>query len=528
MSPTKRRKPNGTTGDPGLMLADRYRLEEPVAAGGMGEVWRATDTLLQRSVAVKLLRASLAEDRVVSERFRREALHAAQMSHPNMAGIYDYVQDDGHRGIVMEFVAGETLADRLARERALSPGDAVRIASGVLSALQAAHDAGIIHRDVKPGNVMLTTSGEVKVTDFGIARAITDTTLTETGMVVGTAHYLSPEQVNGKSATPASDIYSLGAILYEMLSGVKPFQAETPLAVAMRRLTDDPRPLREVRKDIPEPLAQVVARALSRDPDARYASAAGMKLALDGALAAVQPATVPHKIDPDPTQVLPIEEIEPAGAATTVQYARPAREPRLSDRTGAAPAPPVAQRRRREYKRLVLDALLLAIGIGVAVFLLLALTGGDGTVRVPHFIGLTRAEAQAEADRVDLKLAFREEPSDEPRGTVLDQDPRSGALLARGNTITLTLSSGGVTIPPLKGMEKGDAKDLLEKQLGLKVEVTEQPSEEVQEGEVIGTIPPAGQTVEPGGRVDMVVSSGSPDEDGPGRGNPKRKGDGDS
>ncbi|MGH2726771.1 MAG: serine/threonine-protein kinase, partial [Actinomycetota bacterium] len=226
---TAPKKGNGRAKE-AVVLGDRYRLEAQVATGGMGEVWRATDTLLERTVAVKLLRESLAEDPVLSERFRREALMAARLSHPNMADVFDYVQDDARPGIVMEYVDGETLAERIAREGALSVADAVRITSALLAVLQVAHDQGVVHRDVKPGNVMLPPADGVKVTDFGIARATGHETITETGMVVGTAHYLSPEQVSGKPARPESDIYSAGAILYEMLTGKKPFEAETPLA----------------------------------------------------------------------------------------------------------------------------------------------------------------------------------------------------------------------------------------------------------------------------------------------------------
>ncbi len=506
------RASNGGTGAAGVVLADRYRLEEPIAAGGMGEVWRATDTLLERSVAVKLLREALTDDPVVAERFRREALTAAQLSHPNMAGVYDYVKDNGRRGIVMEFVDGETLADRLARDGRLDARESVRVASGVLSALQAAHDAGVIHRDVKPGNVMLTAAGGVKVTDFGIARAASDHTITETGMVVGTAQYLAPEQVSGKPATPASDLYSVGAILYEMLSGRKPFQAETPLAVAMMRLTEGPPPLTKARPKVPARIAQVVERAMALEPGDRYSSADAMAQALGSALSATAPATGPIRHDPEPTEVLPIEGAE----AATVVIPRGAVEPSVSR---------VAEKRRREYKRLGLYAVLLALVIGLIVMGALALTGGGGgTVRVPAFTGMQRAAAEQAADLVDLRLVISEVGSARAKGVVLTQSIEPGTELARGETVKLTISSGvppkpaGLEVPDLRGEDEDEAKEIL-KDDGFAIgEVTHEASTEVEEGKVIRTSPQAGATLEPGDEVDIVVSSGPPERKKRGKG----------
>ncbi|MGH2728368.1 MAG: protein kinase domain-containing protein, partial [Actinomycetota bacterium] len=364
---TAHRKDNGRAGE-AIVLGNRYRLETQVATGGMGEVWRATDTLLERTVAVKLLRESLAEDPVLSERFRREALMAARLSHPNMADVFDYVQEDARPGIVMEYVEGETLAERITRGGALPVADAVRITSALLAVLEVAHDEGIVHRDVKPGNIMLPPAEGVKVTDFGIAQARGHETLTETGMVMGTAHYLSPEQVSGKQATPESDIYSAGAILYEMLTGKKPFEAETPLAVAMRRLTDDPVPPRAHRPDLPETIEHIVMRALARDPRQRFRSANAMRSALESAYAAQPPPT--PRIDPSPTQVLPVADLpDSSGAPTaTIRHAAPTPpHPMLAPEpdpvTGSAPAAAVVRRRRREYRRGLVWLLLIAIGV---------------------------------------------------------------------------------------------------------------------------------------------------------------------
>jgi serine/threonine-protein kinase len=500
----------------GVMLAGRYRLEERIAAGGMGEVWRATDTLLQRVVAVKLLRDSLSEDPVVAERFRREALLAAQISHPNMAGVFDYVQEHDQPGIVMEFVDGESLADRLAREGKLPVADAVRVTSALLAALQSAHDAGIVHRDVKPGNVMLSSNGDVKVTDFGIARATSDHTLTETGTVIGTAHYLAPEQVSGAQATPSSDLYSAGAILYEMLGGRKPFQAETPIAVAMKRLTEDPPALRTLRKDVPEPVEAVVDRALARDPSDRFASAADMRAALDEAYAGVQPATLPQRMDPTPTMVLPVEET--AGAATTVGAM-----PAVSQQTGVGPAALVARRRKREYKRLVGYALLLAAAIGVATLLFLALTGnGQDVFATPNFKGGTIQQARVEADRLHLKLKEIPRDSTLPAGSVTGQTPTAGTPVVSGAEITLGVSTGnppaptGTPVPDVVGQDRADAEDAL-KLAGFKVKVEETQTSSADPGKVVRQDPAFGDMAQRGDTVTIFVAT-EPPKRGKGKG----------
>ena len=484
----------------GEMLADRYRLEGQVAAGGMGEVWLATDTLLQRRVAVKLLRSSLAEDPIVAERFRREALLAAQLSHPNMADVYDYVQQDGRPGIVMEFVEGETLAARIARDGALEVSESVHIASALLSALQKAHDAGIVHRDVKPGNVMLTPSGGVKVTDFGIARAAGDHTLTETGMIVGTAHYLSPEQVSGKPATPASDLYAVGAILYEMLTGRRPFEAEAMIAVAMQRLTVDPAPPRGHRADIPPPVESVVLQAMAREPGARFDSAEGMRSALEEALTVDLPLPA---VDPAPTEVLP---------AAAIAHAAETKAITVSPETGDAPAPAVADRRRREYKRGALILLILAAAVVVGLFAVMSLIGGGSDViQVPSFKGLRIEQARAAAEELGLRVTQVPRECVCPAGQVTGQNIPQGVSVESGQTILLGVSTGeppppaGVAVPDVVGMDREDAEQAL-KQAGFEVKVTELQTNDEDPGTVIGQNPGGGDIAPEGSEVDIVVA----------------------
>jgi serine/threonine-protein kinase len=492
------------------MLADRYELDTQVAAGGMGEVWLATDTLLRRRVAVKLLRESLANDPVVSERFRREALLVAQLSHPNIADVYDYVQQNGRPGIVMEFVEGETLAARIAREGPLNVPQAISIASALLSALQKAHDAGIVHRDVKPGNVIITPAGGVKVTDFGIARAVGDHTLTETGMIIGTAHYLSPEQVSGKPATPASDLYAVGAVVYEMLTGRRPFEAEAMIAVAMQRLTADPTAPRKHRPDIPQSVERVVMQALERDPTDRFDSAEGMRTALEDSL------TEEHPIAP-PTAVLPISDgattqVIGAGAADPTITLTPEPVATADPITGEAPARAVAARRRRDYKRAVSLSLVLAAGAVAAVFVILALTGGgQDLVRVPNFKGMRIEQARAAADRlgIDVREVARECTC--PAGEVTGQNVPAGVSVASGQSILLGVSTGvppapaGVPVPDVVGMERDIASDVL-KRAGFVVKVTELETDQADPDRVIGQEPGADEIQPRGSEVAIVVA----------------------
>src|SRR3954454_21567042 len=255
---------------PDFTLGDRYRLQQRIAIGGMGEVWRATDALLGRRVAVKGVKPEDAADPHFVERFRNEARHTASLSDPGIANVFDYGEVGDKAYLVMEFVDGEPLSTVLARDGRLSPASTLDIVGQAALALQAAHEAGVIHRDVKPGNILIRPDGVVKVTDFGIARVVDAAPVTQTGMVVGTAAYLSPEQASGRSTTAASDIYSLGVVAYECLSGERPFRADSPVGVAMAHATATPPPL---PRDVPPLVAGFVMQAMEKDPARRHPSA---------------------------------------------------------------------------------------------------------------------------------------------------------------------------------------------------------------------------------------------------------------
>ncbi len=414
-------------------LGGRYRLEGQIAAGGMGTVWAAHDETLDRRVAVKVLNESLAHDDRFVERFRREALAAAALMHPNIAGVFDYAEDDGRPYIVMELLDGETLAQRIGRMGALDPPLVVRIGADVADALAAAHEAGLVHRDVKPANVMLTERGDVKVMDFGIAASsLGGTGLTGTGMVMGTARYLSPEQAAGGQATPASDLYSLGAVLYEMLTGRPPFERKTPVATAMAHVNDTPTPVRDVRPDTPPELAALVDRCLEKDPAARPGSAADVAAAL----------RAEGNVTPDAdTAVLAVP-----GPGATLELPSPVAPPSSGPAApGGRPTTrrlPPAWRSRR--------ALLVAIAVAAVLAILLAilLSGGGGEVKVPAFRGRSRAQAVRLAERVGVHPVFVARESVEPTGTVIRQRPSPGTEVLAGSDVILVVSKGPATSAP--------------------------------------------------------------------------------
>ncbi len=289
-----------------MILADRYELFDVVGRGGMGEVWAARDLRLDRSVAVKLLSAHMASEAGVRERFEAEARSAARLSHPNVVQVFDSGEHDGVPYLVMELLPGRTLADEVALGP-LDPESVRRVGMEVLGALEASHQAGILHRDIKPGNVLLAADGRVKVGDFGIAKSTEGVSLTSTGMIVGTAAYLAPERVAGQLATPQSDLYAVGVVLYEALSGRKPFQADTPLGLMRAVEAHQAIPLAEARPGLETSLVATVERAMAKDPRRRFSSAAAMAAALgeDGAGAESGTATLANAV-PSSTEVLSV------------------------------------------------------------------------------------------------------------------------------------------------------------------------------------------------------------------------------
>ena len=467
-------------------LLDRYHLEDRIAAGGMGTVWAAQDERLGRRVAVKMLKDDLAGDSKFVERFRREARAVAALGHPNIANVFDYGEDHGKHFIVMELVDGRDLARLLREDGPMDPGRAVGIAAQACEALGHAHLAGVIHRDVKPGNVMIGDDDRVKVTDFGIARAQGDSSLTATGSVLGTSHYLSPEQAEGGPIGPSADVYSMGCVLYEMLTGAVPFTGDSPVGIAMRHVSEEVPAPSSLATDVPSTIDDVVAKATAKDPRDRFAD--GREMA--AALAHAGDSTAAGALGGAPTAAMVA-----GGTAVMTNAGRTQEAPQT-----VWPIPGDRWEPRR-LGRFVLIALGILAGIA-ALLLLVNVLGDDEqpqragggapaqdqqeqppagenqdeeepesepeAVTVGGFIGQFFADAETELKAQGLEVAREDVDSDEQPDVVVDQDPAEGTDLQPGDTVTLYVSNGALIEEESgdegsgeegKGKAKGQDKD---------------------------------------------------------------------
>ena len=404
----------------------------------MAKVHLARDNVLDRDVALKVMREEFADEEGFVERFRREAKNAASLTHPSIVQIYDQGRsEDGTYYIAMEYVPGGTLKERIAEEGPLDPGEAAGIASRVAEALRAAHERDIVHRDIKPHNVLLSASGETKVADFGIARAASSKTITETNLVLGTAAYMSPEQINGEHVGPASDLYSLGVVLYEMLTGEPPYRADDPIATAMQHLERPPPHPRDASPAVPEDLDALTARLLAKDPAARYASAAD--LAED--LRRVRDGLSPVAVGPADRETARMrQDDERARTAPTA----------VAPGEGSMPPASPAPRRRAllPLAALLLGAVLLG---GMAWALSRGLSGQDGAerVEVPDVVGAPLDQAKNRLDGAGLTPGSQDKaPSGEfAEGEVIEQDPAAGTEAERNAAVDLTVSTGPAQEP---------------------------------------------------------------------------------
>jgi serine/threonine-protein kinase len=507
----------------GRLIGGRYRLIAPLGEGGMATLWRAVDEQLDREVAVKILREQFGSDAGFAARFKQEARSAGSLSHPNIVPVYDYGTDgtDGIQFIVMQLIEGEDLATILRERTALETDDAVRVAIGVASALEAAHRRGIVHRDVKPGNILITDDGDVKVTDFGIARAVSEASMTVTGTTLGSVHYFSPEQARGDEVTGASDVYALGIVLYEMLTGRRPFEGDSAAGVALKRLTEDPKPP-TVHRPVPAGLSAIVMRALERDPARRFPDAGSFAEALrvwqrDPAAGAAGVAAAAGSPPP------PAAPIPPAGEPTVYV---PPRVARPSDRAPMSPAGPPRRPPARYDEQegqswwVWLLALLAVILLGAIGFLGAQIIGGlgpNGTPQpsaeqfaLPNWEGELITVVQARAEDLGLDIRRVDQASDEvEENRVISTEPEGGTQVSEGDTITVVVSSGAgnVPVPNLIGQTRDEATRNLE-QAGLRLGQVDQEFSERPEGTVIRTFPAAGVDVEPDSEVSLVLSRG--------------------
>ena len=515
-------------------LAGRYEVRSLIGRGGMAEVHLGFDTRLSRVVAIKMLRRDLALDSIFQARFRREAQSAASLNHPNIVAVYDtgeeIVSDATNRSlaipyIVMEYVEGHTVKELISDGTAVPINEAIEIVSGVLSALQYSHANHLVHRDIKPGNIMLTPEGKVKVMDFGIARALTDSqaTMTQTNAVVGTAQYLSPEQARGETVDERSDLYSTGVVLFELLTGRPPFKGDSAVAVAYQHVEQIPPTPSSILSDIPDSLDRVVLKALAKNRDDRYRSAAEMLSDLQRVARGMDVGAPPA--DSWATEVLPSAGLvgaraavpaatstvsAPAAGVSSTSTSLPAVS---SDGDAASKAAAARKRRTAIIMTLVVIALLL---IGGSVWALSRSAATPEAVSVPNVVGLSQADAKSQIQAAGLEWELNPEKvaSDTvEKDAVASTDPAGGAQAEKGSTVRVTISSGpdSVTLPDnLVGMSPDEARQAVEA-LGLKWEVNSSKvaSDTVAEGKVAQTNPSPGSKVKAGQTITAYLSSGS-------------------
>lgn len=552
-------------------LGGRYGLTERIAVGGMGEVWKAKDKVLGRTVAVKILKEEYTGDPGFLERFRAEARHTALLNHPGVANVFDYGEEDGSAYLVMELVPGEPLSNIIEREKTLPADRVLNIIAQTARALAAAHAQGLVHRDVKPGNILITPDNRIKVTDFGIARLADQVPLTATGQVMGTAQYLAPEQATGQTATAASDLYSLGVIGYECLAGKRPFTGESQIAIALAQVNDPPPPL---PKTVPIPAQALIMCLLSKDPAQRPENATTLASAVDSirrndlrAAVKAVPGLAPY-LDlgsEDPTQAM-TAPTEPLGDAPTRTFGSGAaagavthpstaslpavdQQPRSLEYQGGYDGPSSAAaakdgKRRGPWRWLVpLLVLIVAIAVGVVLLLTSGASGDEDRDTRPTQGTVTSASAEPtqaqesssgqqtvqvrssdyEGSKLDavvselsgkgLSVKSSGQRSDQEANTVLSVSPEGQLAVGSDVTVTYSTGPGSVTLP--SSVEGRDADTVIDEITSEGVNVTrhDEASDSVASGKVIRTSPSAGSTVEVGSSVDVYVSTGSSSRD---------------
>ena len=491
------------------LLDNRYELIERIGDGGMAEVYRAHDKMLDRFVAVKILHPQFTSDEAFVKRFRREAQGAAKLSHPNIVSIYDVGDCDGKYYIVMEYVKGETLKDKIKREGPLSINTALQIAEEIASALENAHANNLVHCDIKPHNILINEAGHVKVADFGIARATSSSTITYTGSVVGSVHYFSPEQAKGHTISPKSDIYSLGIVMYEMVTGQVPFNGETAVSIAIKHLQEAPIPPHELREDLPPLVEAIILKSMDKNPDNRFSSTELIKEIERAKVKPFDSVNIPVN-DPFATRVLTNEEMQ------ELQNIEPVSVPKQKPsrpQPAYQPTPPAAHEKSSGFfnKKFAFSlVIILILGFCIGAFLSYGDFWSSKTVTVPNVVGMSQAQAEETLKAENLRVEIAETFDDKVApGKVASQTPEAGRTVKENRLITIYISKGGeeVTMPNIVGMMQNEAQSQLAK-LNLKIgQVTEEFSDKPQGTVLRQSVAASGKTTK-GASIDITISKG--------------------
>jgi len=502
------------------VIDGRYRVTHKIGSGGMADVYCAEDAHLGRRVALKLLHKRFAQDTEFVERFRREASSAAGLQHPNVVGVYDRGEFDGTYYIAMEYCEGRSLKDVIRADAPLEPRRAIHIVKQMLFAARFAHRRNVIHRDLKPHNVILDPEDNVKVTDFGIARAGASD-ITQAGAIMGTAQYLSPEQAQGRPVTEASDLYSIGIVLFELVTGRAPFEGESAVAIALKHVNQPPPPPRELLSSIPPELEAVVLKALDKDASRRYGDAESFIRDLEAVEAHLERGPVdvestavfapPAAVVAAPPAPLPSSTAVTPATAATVREPPPAAE--VAD---VPPAPPPGEppgERGRGRWPWILGGALVAALLVAGFFLLIA---PPNKANVPEVVGQTLSSARAEVRGAGFEVDIRRRSDPAAADTVVDQVPSPGTRADEGSTVTLIVSNGPgtVKVPDVVGLEEATARKRV-RAAGLAPKVSRESSTTIADGVVIRSDPSAGRPVDRRSEVTLVVSSGPEQVDVP-------------
>lgn len=490
----------------GSVIGNRYKIQEKIGNGGMATVYKALDQILNRYVAVKVLREEFTTDEEFIKRFNAEAQSAARLTHPNIVSVYDVGQEYNIYYIVMELIQGKTLKQIIEEDGHLSWKWAVNIAIQIASALEMAHKNNIIHRDIKPHNIMITEDGVAKVTDFGIAKAVSNSTITAFGTTLGSVHYFSPEHARGGYTDSKSDLYSLGVVMYEMVTGKVPFDADTPVSIALKHMQEEPVPPIKVNKEIPFAVNQIILKAMKKDPNERYQNASEMIKDLNIALKRPEGGFVEERNFEDSfTRRIPTvnvsdnrngniksdnEEEKPKGKIATFFYNHP------------------------KTKVASIIALFVLIFVATLVITLTVINSSSPKdVQIPNVVNLTQEEAKQRIEQLKLKFAYKEEYSaDVEAGHVISQDPQyiNNYSVKEGSTVTVVISKGmeQTKVPKVIGMEYSKAESALN-EAGLEVEKVEETSQKVEAGYVISQEIDANTEVQKGTKIKIHVSTGT-------------------